>query len=661
MKLSLDFETRSIAELKSVGGWAYSEHPSTEILMAAVAIDGGRPTCFNCRIPEQREQVEALLCVADEIRAWNVAFEYAMIVNVWKLKVSSDVFFDTMAKACAFSMPASLEKCGAALNLAIQKDKEGDRLIRLFSIPATAGKLKGTFREPEQHAEDYAAFMRYCEQDVASEMAIDAALPELTADERLFWNTTWKTNLRGVPFDTKLIAALQKMVERGQSVIGAAVAARTDNALDGYALKNNHKKVANYLELPSVAKAYVKEMLAHGDLPEKTRELLIARQALGRTAVAKLPKFNSYLGRDKRVRFAHRFNGAQSGRDTSPGVNLMNLPRGAKFDVPKLIESALADDWETFFETSKYHLGKKGNEQVPFDPLGAVVACLRGCIAPIKGALYQCDYASIEPRVLAWYSGQEWELEAWRAYDSGTGPDLYKVFAAKAWNIDVSEVQGEQRQLGKVGKLAAAYRTGWKTLQTQAREVYGLVLTEEEAAFIIDSYRATHRENVAFWHNTESAAMKAIANPKTVYSVGKAAYRFDGVHLQCRLASGRKITYPYASVKERTTDWGTKNQLHYFCEDGPGKVWREVATHGGVLVNHIVQGTSGCLLRDACNRLEGAGFPVILRIYDEIVAEMPDDTRFEEFKKIILTLPAWAEGLPLNGAGFIATRYRKDG
>jgi hypothetical protein len=66
----------------------------------------------------------------------------------------------------------------------------------------------------------------------------------------------------------------------------------------------------------------------------------------------------------------------------------------------------------------------------------------------------QCDYASIEPRMLAWYSGQEWELEAWRKYDAGEGPDLYRVFAAAAWNIDVKDVSGDQRQMGKVGKLA---------------------------------------------------------------------------------------------------------------------------------------------------------------------------------------------------------------
>lgn len=456
MKLSIDFETRSLADLSEVGAWNYSLHESTVVLMCAISADGGKATCFDCRQPDVLNVVERMLQDADEIHAWNVGFEYALITNVLKLEIPVLRFLDTMAKACAFSMPASLGKCGAALNLPIQKDKEGDRLMKLFSMPATAGKLKGQLRDmtPELESE-YVRYMDYCRQDVEAEMAIDAALPDLTGDDLAFWRTTWITNLRGIPIDMELVTSLQKMVERGEKVIGSAVSERTDGALDGYVLKNNHNKVSKYLDLPSVAKAYVKEVLARADVDPKTRELLEARQALGRTAVAKLPKFKNYASVvDHRVRDAHRFNGAQSGRDTSLGINLMNLPRGAKFDVPKLIACAKADDWEGFFETAKYHFGKSGPVPVLFDPLGAVVACLRGCIAPKQGVLYQCDYASIEPRVLAWYSGQEWELEAWRKYDAKQGPDLYKVFAGKAWGIEPDAVSGDQRQLGKVGKLA---------------------------------------------------------------------------------------------------------------------------------------------------------------------------------------------------------------
>lgn len=668
MIVSLDFETRSLADLPDVGAWAYSQHPSTEILCCAVSIDGAPAVCYDCRKPENVAYITDLLQRATLVKAWNVAFEYAMITNVWHLLIEAEKFFDTTAKALAMSLPAALGKCGAALNLPVQKDKEGDRLIKLFSMPASAGRLKGQLRNTTDHEEDFARFMDYCRQDVEAERAIDTALPDLSDADHAFWATTWITNLRGVPMDCELVAGLSNMVRRGAEVIGAAVSIRTEGVLDGDSVKNNHAKTAKYLELPSVAKAYVKDLLAQEDVDPKTREILEARQALGRTAVAKLPKFKSYMGADQRVRFVHRFNGALSGRDTSIGCNFMNLPRGDKFDVPKLIAAAKADDWETFFEASRWLMSKAGPVACTFDPLGAVVACLRGCLAPKQGVFMQCDYASIEPRMLAWYSGQEWELDAWRKFDRNEGPDLYRVYAGAAWGIEPKAVSGDQRQMGKVGKLLSQYRGGWKTLQKSGKDQYGLLLDEAQARFLVDSYRATHRENVAFWHNTEAAAIKAVKRPNTIYSVGKAAYRFDGVHLQCRLASGRKITYPYASVEMADMPWckedGTPAQkecLFYYCEVGPAKQWKKDQTHGGILVNHIVQGTSACLLRYACNALEAAGFKVVLRIYDELVVEAPDDSRFEEFKRIMLAVPEWADGLPIAGAGWCGERYKKDG
>ena len=41
MTVHIDFETRSKVDLKLVGAWVYSEHPSTEILCMKYAVDKG--------------------------------------------------------------------------------------------------------------------------------------------------------------------------------------------------------------------------------------------------------------------------------------------------------------------------------------------------------------------------------------------------------------------------------------------------------------------------------------------------------------------------------------------------------------------------------------------------------------------------------------------
>ena len=79
MKVSLDFETRSRADLKKEGAWQYSMHPSTEILCTAWAIDDGPVFC-------ERGMPDDLLMLADEpnvtFHAYNAGFEYAIWKNV---------------------------------------------------------------------------------------------------------------------------------------------------------------------------------------------------------------------------------------------------------------------------------------------------------------------------------------------------------------------------------------------------------------------------------------------------------------------------------------------------------------------------------------------------------------------------------------------------
>ena len=59
--------------------------------------------------------------------------------------------------------------------------------------------------------------------------------------------------------------------------------------------------------------------------------------------------------------------------------------------------------------------------------------------------------------------------------------------------------------------------------------------------------------------------------------------------------------------------------------------------------------------------LEAAGYPIVLHVYDEDIAEVPEGWgSLEEFEAIMSTMPPWAAGWPVRASGgWRGRRYRK--
>lgn len=92
----------------------------------------------------------------------------------------------------------------------------------------------------------------------------------------------------------------------------------------------------------------------------------------------------------------------------------------------------------------------------------AVSYSMRSLVKAAPGhRLMAVDYSNIEGRMLAFLAGEHWKLQAFRDYDAGTGPDLYKVAAGRILGIDPGMVSKTQRQLiGKPAELGLGYGGG---------------------------------------------------------------------------------------------------------------------------------------------------------------------------------------------------------
>ena len=59
-------------------------------------------------------------------------------------------------------------------------------------------------------------------------------------------------------------------------------------------------------------------------------------------------------------------------------------------------------------------------------------------------------------------------------------------------------------------------------------------------------------------------------------------------------------------------------------------------------------------------RIEAAGYPIVLHVHDELVAEVPDGFgSTDEFIRLMTRKPAWALDLPIAASAWSGSRYCK--
>lgn len=94
---------------------------------------------------------------------------------------------------------------------------------------------------------------------------------------------------------------------------------------------------------------------------------------------------------------------------------------------------------------------------------------------------------------------------------------------------------------------------------------------------------------------------------------------------------------------------------------GPLSRFTIITDAGPLVVHNCTQASCACLLRAAMLRAEEAGYPVVLHVHDEVVAQRRvGEGNLEEYNAIMSEVPGWAEGLPMGASGWVGKRYRKD-
>mgnify|MGYP001821723202 CR=1 FL=1 len=176
------------------------------------------------------------------------------------------------------------------------------------------------------------------------------------------------------------------------------------------------------------------------------------------------------------------------------------------------------------------------------------------------------------------------------------------------------------------------------------------------------TYRSLNKPIKDLWYALEDAAVQAVRTPGLKTYAGRnnaIRYHVQGPYLWCRLPSGRYLCYPLPQLEDGLTPWGeAKQQVAISTTNSFTRKWGRRTLYGGLQTENVVQAIARDVLAEAMLRVEQAGFPVVLTVHDEILAEAQMGS-LDDFCDIKRTTPEWAAGLQVGVEGWKGERYRK--
>ena len=567
-----------------------------------------------------------------------------------------------MAAAYAMGLPGALEDAAQALGLRFLKDTDGRALMLRYARPWRESPLQWMDECPKftvggvQYTgqQGLERLYEYCRQDVRVERELHSRLMPFSAKERKVWLMDYAINQRGIAVDVETAKAATKMADEVKEEADAEISKVTNGAAQTHtavlALKGWIKSQG--VEVDGLAKADVVDLL-ETDVPPRVRRVLTLRQEAGKASTSKLKPLIYCAGADNRLRQILQYHGAATGRWAGRKVQPHNLPR----DTP---DEAYIDEVFTLIRKGEW----RTIDAVYGPPLTVLSRCLKGFFTASPGKiLIAGDFANVEGRGVAWFSGEDWKGKAFRDADAKQGPGVYELTYAKSFGVPVASVKNPstERQIGKVQELLLGYGGGIGALR---RGGGALVAdrTDAELDGWKQAWRATHTRVVQTWRDLERAAIKAVRSPGEAFEAGypgrAVKFKTAGSFLWCLLPSGRCLCYCYPKLL--AGDYG--DQLTYMTVPGPsdkGKIvhnpanspkWARVPTYGGALMENVIQAMCRDLLVDSMLTLDSMGAAVVLHVHDEIVIEV-DEAKAEgaraAMERIMRSPPEWAAGFPL--------------
>lgn len=651
-RLYFDTETFSSEDLKTSGVYRYVESPDFDLLLVSYAFDDGPVQVVDLASGEKLpdEFIQALTDPSIEKWAHNAVFERLVFKQVGH-PVPMDQLWCSLVKSAYCSLPLSLGEISKVLDLGEQgKKSTGVALIRYFCKPCKPTKSNGmrTRNLPEHAPEDWAEFKTYAEYDIVSEREIVKRLdcypyPE---HERRLYLVDQRINDRGVLVDTAMAKNAIDFDEKFTTVAFGRM-----QSLTGLANPNSVSQLKEWLNgrgvtFESLGRPQILDhMAAHPHMSPLIKEVLNLRLLLAKSSTKKYLAMLNVVSSGDRARGLFQFYGAnRTGRWVSRLIQLQNLPQNHMPDLDFARNLVRTGDWDTM--------------ELSYDSVPNVLSELirTAFVAPEGYVFAVADFSAIEARVLSWIAQEKWRLDVFHTHGK-----IYEASASLMFGVPIDQIQkgSPLRQRGKTAELALGYEGGIGAMDAMDREHQ---LTKAEMARIVRLWRDANPAVVQLWADIEDAAITTVRTRKP-HRVSCLTFEHDGTNLTILLPSGRKIFYNNPRI--RPNRFGKVGLVYEGLVQSVG--WTDVETYGGKLTENIVQAIARDLLAEAMERLDAAGYPIVMHVHDEAICEVPaddPDKHLNTMNKIMAQSPEWTKvlplGIPLKADGYWTPYYKKD-
>lgn len=273
------------------------------------------------------------------------------------------------------------------------------------------------------------------------------------------------------------------------------------------------------------------------------------------------------------------------------------------------------------------------------------------------------DLSQIEPRILAWLSGDRAMLKLLE-----TGMSIYEAHARTKMGWTGGNLKKENAAtyaLAKANVLALGYQAGWQKYIIMAYNYTRLDITADDPEWVEESNPFTGEITrvSGYGHRARATVRDFRASNKPITDLWNkldcAFKQSIGSDFVLTLPSGRRMVYEDVRCSTRIVankETGKPERKSEFTAVTGGK---RVAYYGGKLTENATQATARDVFMEHTLAMERNGWNSLFGVYDESVLEVDKDVTVCDVENAMSQTPEWMPGLPVGAEAHESPCYKK--